>query len=340
MKTYKNLYERVCSFENLYAAFLKARKHKKYNQVVLRFEYNLEKELFCLKRSLENFTYQPRPQKEFMVYKDCRKIFSVSVFSDKVVQHALKNVINPVFENGFIFDSYAFRPGKGTHSALERFDEFERRVAPRRFPNSGFILKADIKDYYSSVDHNILNRILKEKISDEKIIKLIEIILSICPGDKGIAVGSPCSQLFANIYLNKLDYFVKHILREGYYLRYCDDFVILKKRRCPLEIIKAKVGQFLKEKLLLEFNIDKTRIVSTNKGLVLLGYKVFYHYKLLRKRNVKAFKAKLKTGQEDIQQGRLDIPELSRRIRGWVEYARYANSYGLRKKLLSRTLCN
>jgi retron-type reverse transcriptase len=339
-ETCKSLYEKICSFENLYKAFLKTRKYKRYNQEVLGFEYNLEKELFKLKEELQGLTYEPKRPQRLIFYEPARREMIMPAFRDRIVQQALLQVIEPVFEKYFIFDSYAFRIGKGTHSALERFDEFKRKVSPRRFPNSGHILKADIKNYYPSVNHNILIRTLKEKIADEKVIKLIEIILSVCPGDKGIAVGSPCSQLFANIYLNKLDYFIKHNLRNKFYLRYADDFVVLNNKLKPLQETKQKIEVFLRQSLHLELNQDKTKIISTNKGVDLLGYKIFYFHRLIRKRNLKNFKAKLKMWQEDIKQDRLDTFGLGRKIKGWVEYARYANSYKLRKSLLSKSLCN
>lgn len=302
---------------------------------MLEFEYNLEKELFKLEEELQGLTYEPlEASKRFIVYAPARREISIPAFRDRIVQQALLQAIEPVFEKSFIFDSYAFRIGKGTHSALERFDEFKRKASPRRFPNSGHILKADIKNYYPSVDHNILLRTLKEKITDEKIIKLIEKTLSICPGDKGIAVGSPVSQLFANIYLNELDYFVKHSLKEKFYLRYADDLVVLKNRLKPLKACKQKIEVFLKQSLDLELNLDKTRIISTNKGVDLLGYKIFYFHRLIRKRNLEAFKRRLKVWYADIKQGRLETAKLSQKIKGWIEYARQANSYKLRKVLL------
>ncbi len=333
-----NLYENVCFFENLYKAFLKARRYKKYNQQTLQFEYNLEKELFSLKGNLEDFSYHPRPQKEFTVYKDyCRKTCFSSAFSDSVVQQALLNVIEPIFEKSFIFDSYAFRRGKGTHSALKRFDEFKRKVSPRRFPNSGFIFKADIRDYYPSIKHSILFSLLRKKIQDERIIRLIEKFIELKHEDKGIPIGSPLSQLFANIYLNELDYFVKQSLKKKFYLRYADDFVVLNKKLKPLQETKQKIEVFLRQSLHLELSPDKTRIVTTDKGVDLLGYRIFYHYKLLRRKNVRIFKKRLLSYRESLQRRGLSTRNVTDKIRGWVEYARYANSYKLRKNLLFKS---
>ena len=134
----KNLYEKICSFENLYKAFLKARKHKKYNQEVLEFEYNLEKELFKLKEELQGLICEPKRPQRVVVYEPARREIIIPAFRDRVIQQALLQVIEPVFEKSFIFDSYAFRIGKGTHSALERFDKFKRKVSTLEdFPTQG-----------------------------------------------------------------------------------------------------------------------------------------------------------------------------------------------------------
>lgn len=133
-------------------AFLKVRKYKRYNQEVLGFEYNLERELFKLKEELQGLTYEPKRPQRLIVYEPARREIIIPAFRDRIIQQALLQVIEPVFEKSFIFDSYAFRIGKGSHFALERFDKFKRKVSPRKFPNSGHILKADIKNYYPSVD--------------------------------------------------------------------------------------------------------------------------------------------------------------------------------------------
>jgi hypothetical protein len=152
-------------------------------------------------------------------------------------------------------------------------------------------------------------------------------------GGKGISVGGPLSQLFANIYLNELDWHVKGILKERFYLRYCDDFFVLKREKKSLEKVKIQIGAFLKQDLFLELNKDKTRIVPTNKGVDLLGYKSFYFFRLLRTRDVRSFKERLSYWQNQFKENGRALKDITRSIRGWCEYARYANSYNLRKKL-------
>lgn len=340
MKTYSGLYPDIYAFENLYRAFEKARRYKRFKKEILEFEYDLEKELFKLKEELQGLTYEPNRPQRLIVYEPSRRGISIPAFRDRIVQQALLQVIEPIFEKSFIFDSYAFRIGKGTHSLLTRFDEFKRKVSPRRFPNSGFILKADIKDYYPSVNHNILIRILKEKIADERVIKLIEKILSISPGDKGIAVGSSVSQLFANIYLNKLDYFIKHNLGKKFYLRYCDDFVVLDRSYKKSVDSWRSIEDFLKVHLKLRLHPQKTKCVRTNQGVDLVGFKVFYFHRLVKRKNHRRFRRNLKLWQEEYGRGSLSASKLGEKIRGWISYASYANSYKLRKGLLSKKFLN
>lgn len=334
MKTFRNLFPEVYAFGNLYSAFLKAKKYKTQALDTLEFEYYLEKNLFRLQDELKGLTYQPQESKKLRVYEPVKRIISCPSFRDRVAQQALLQVIGKVFEGSFIYDSYAFRIGKGTHSAIRRFDSFKRKAAPARFPNAGFILKADIRDYYPCVDHAILISLAQRKINDNKIIRLVKRFLeNHSLSDKGISVGGPLSQLFANIYLSELDYYVKGILKERFYLRYCDDFFVLKRKKKPLERIKAQIEAFLKQRLCLELNKDKTEIIPTNKGVDLLGYKSFYFFRLLRKRNVSSFKKRLSYWQGQFKENRRSLKDITRSIRGWCEYARYADSYNLRKML-------
>jgi len=337
VKTFRNLYPKVYALENLYSAFLKARKYKTESPAALKFEYYLEKNLFRLQDELKDLTYQPGVPKKLQVYEPAKRIISCPSFRDRVIQQALLQVIRPIFENSFIYDSYAFRAGKGTHLALKRFDSFKRKAAPGRFPNAGFILKADIRNYYPSVDCAVLISLIERKVKDNKIIWLIRRFLeNHSLTGKGISVGGPLSQLFANIYLNELDYFVKGILKERFYLRYCDDFSILMRKKKPLERVKAQIETFLKQGLALKLNTDKTAIVPTNKGVDLLGYKSFYFFRLLRKKNILSFKKRLAYWQNQFKENKRPLKDITRSIKGWCEYARYADSYNFKKRLFAR----
>lgn len=207
MHTYTNLWSKLCSYDNLELAWHKARKHKTLKPYVIEFEKNLKENLMVLRAELLLHSYRPRPLKTFILRDPKTRVISKSDFRDRVIHHAICNIIEPIFDKSFIYDSYANRKGKGVLKALERFDYFKRKVSRNNTKNC-FVLKADIRHYFDRVDHKILIRILKRKIKDEKVIWLIRIILSnhkTKDSGKGMPLGNLTSQFFANIYLNELD---------------------------------------------------------------------------------------------------------------------------------------
>ena len=198
----------------------------------------------------------------------------------------------------------------------------------------GYILKADIKNFFDSVNHEILLDILRRKIKDNRVLWLINLILkNFNDKIKGMPLGNMTSQFFANVYLNDLDYFVKHKLKTKYYIRYVDDFVILYKNKDILEEYKEKISRYLKN-LNLELHPDKSKIFSLYKGTDLLGFRVFYYYKLLRKRNIKQFYEKLEKFKEMQKDKLLDYDQIGLSIQGWFAYAVWANTYRLRKEII------
>lgn len=309
MKTYNKLFERLCSCENLLSAFKKARKGKSRKWYVKDFEADLDNELAKLRTELETQTYRPRQLKRLVVRDPKTRVIYASHFRDRVVHHALCNMIEPIFEKTFIQDSYANRKNKGTHAALNRFDRF-KRVSSRngRLVKNwkdgnmvvGYALKADIKHYFQTVDHKILIRILERKIRDERVLRLIRLILENHDEEtegRGMPIGNLISQFFANVYLNGLDHFVKHTLKAKNYIRYVDDFVILHRSREKLAVYKWLINNFLKS-LRIELHPDKSKIIPISKGVSLLGFRNFYHHKLPRKANVRKFERSLQNFYE------------------------------------------
>nr|AQS34150.1 hypothetical protein [uncultured archaeon] len=230
MKTYDNLYEQIYSLSNLILAWHKARKEKTTKEDVIEFEKDLKKNLLKLQYELKEMTYCPKELVTFVLRDPKTRVISKSDFRDRVIHHALINVIGEIFEKSFIYDSCANQIGKGTLLAVKRFDKFARKVT-NNFTNCGFCLKSDIKHYFQSIGHDKLIEIIGRKIKDEKVIWLITRILKNTEKEGiGMPLGNLTSQYFANVYLNELDYFVKHVLRIKYYVRYVDDFVILDRR--------------------------------------------------------------------------------------------------------------
>lgn len=222
MKTFNRLFTKLCSLENLLLAFKKARKGKKKKWYEKEFESNLYNELAKLKIELETHAYKPKLLKRFIIRDPKTRVIHASAFRDRIVHHAICNILEPIFEKIFICDSYANRKNKGTHAALKRFDEFKRKVSGngqlvKDAKDSNMVisyaLKVDIKHYFDTIDAEILLRIIGKKIADKKVLQLIKVILSnhnFKTEGKGMPLGNLTSQFFANVYLNELDYYIKH----------------------------------------------------------------------------------------------------------------------------------
>ncbi|MDP3918352.1 MAG: reverse transcriptase/maturase family protein [Nanoarchaeota archaeon] len=329
-------YSQLCSYENLKKAFKKARKRKTLKPYVIEFEKNLETNLLQLRTELILHIYRPKPLETFILRDPKTRKISKSSFRDRVVHHALCNIIEPVLDKPFIYDSYSNRIGKGAFKAINRFEYFSRKVTKNHKKNA-FLLKADIKQYFEYVEHKVLISIIKNKISDPRIIWLIKIILANYISkkeNKGMPLGNLTSQFFANVYLNELDQFIKHKLRIKYYIRYVDDFIILDNSYKVLEDYKIKIDEFLKLKLKLELHPQKSKIVSIKKGVEFLGMRIFPYHKLLKKRNLKKFQRKLQFIYKYFDKGKTDYDKVYEFLEGWLAYAKNANTYIIRKKIL------
>ena len=353
MKTYNKLYEKIISFDNLLLAWKKARKGKTKKDYVIEFEKNLEWNLLDLEDELKREIYKPKPLINFILRDPKTRKISKSDFRDRIVHHAIFNILEPIFDRTFIYDSCANRKGKGVLFAIKRFDIFKRKVT-KNFTSPAFCLKADIKHYFEEVNHEILIGILSRKINDRKVLELIneinanfgtqrererELTFWFSGDKKGMPLGNLTSQFFANIYLNKLDYFVKHILKAKYYLRYVDDFVILHESKEQLEEWKTEIVEFLREKLKLELHPQKSRIVLLSKGIDFVGFRNSHHHKLLRKRNIRNIRRK-----NDFYRDRIiSFSSIKDSYQGWQAYAKWGNTYKLReqiKKEIIDNLCN
>lgn len=338
-KTYHNIYPQVYNLNNLILAWRKARKGKTKKLYVKEFEQNLIENLLLIHEELKNQTYSPRKLKIFILRDPKTRKISKSAFRDRIVQHAIIQILEPIFDKSFIYDSCANRKGKGNLFALKRFEKYQRKVTDN-LKSEAYCLKADIKHYFQEVDNCFLLDILRKKIKDGKTVGLIGKILDNKPRleratgellhlNKGMPLGNLTSQFFANIYLNELDYFVKHRLKAKYYIRYVDDFVILHENKENLEYLKERISEFLKNKLKLEIHPNKSKIISLSHGIDFVGFRNFYYFRLLRKRNIRNMERKIK----EYQRGLVCKDKIREIFQGWQAYAKWADSYRLRKSL-------
>ena len=345
MKTYNNLYEEICSINNLANAWRKAKKGKTKKDYVIEFKQNLRENLLQLRKELLEQTYKPEQLVTFILRDPKTRKISKSAFRDRIVHHAICNVIEPIFDRIFIYDSCANRKKKGTLFAWKRFDRFKKKITTNSH-SEAFCLKADIKHYFEEVNHEILLGIIKRKISDKETMWLIRQILNNSLDElgggrlefckKGMPIGNLTSQFFANVYLDELDKFVKHNLKAKYYIRYVDDFVILHSSKEQLVIWKSQIEEFLRKELKLELHPEKSKIISLSKGIDFVGFRNFYHYRLLRKRNIKNMKHKIKK----FSQGKIQQDKMAEIFQGWNAYAKWANAFSTREKIFLEIIKN
>jgi RNA-directed DNA polymerase len=332
MESYNNLYPKLYAYNNLLKAFKKASKGKSFMPYVIEFRENLEDNLINLKDELETLTYKPTKLKKFIIRDPKTRVIRKSIFRDRIIHHAIVNILEPIYEKIFIEDNYANRKKKGSLAAINKFDYFKRKVSKNN-TKTYFVFKADIKKFFDSVNQDTLLKIFKRNIKDKKFLWLIKQILkNFHDKARGMPLGNMTSQFFANVYLNELDYFIKHKLKVKYYIRYVDDFVILHEDNAILEEYKIKIGKYLKN-LNLELHKDKSKILPIYKGLNFLGYRIFYHHRLIIRRNLNQFKRKLIILEKDYNEGLIDFEKILNCIDGWMAYAIWANTYKLRKKL-------
>ena len=330
------LWERLCSYQNLELAFKKARKHKTLKPYVIEFEKKLQDNLLLLRTELLLHSYRPQPLRTFILRDPKTRKISKSEFRDRVVHHALCNVIEPIFEKSFVYDSYANRKGKGTLKALERLESFKLK-ATKNNTRTACALKADIRQYFENVDHTTLLKIAKENVQDRRILWLIETILAnYGKNGKGMPLGNLTSQFLANVYLNKLDWFVKQTLNARHYLRYVDDFVILDASIQRLEQHKHNIELFLATELGLELHPGKSTIREIRSGIGFLGFRIFHQHKLLKKSSERKLQRKLTMFKHALAQGTVSYDKVYSSFEGWLAHARHGNTYNVRRKIINK----
>ncbi len=284
----QSLFERICSLENLFLAWSLFSLGKHTKPDVMAFEYQLEDNLFILRDQLVSGEYRHDPYKPFTIYDPKRRNIHKATVKDRIMHQALVNVIEPFFEQRFIFDSFSCRVEKGTHAAVKRLRRFLSQTS-KNDTRTVYALKCDVRRFFASVDHGILLALIERVIKDKPTLGLIKGIIKSFSMDlqSGLPLGNLTSQLFANVYLNELDRFVKFDLREKYYIRYCDDFVILTPSRSKALHLANMINSFLKTQLCMEMHPKKTTIRTWEQGIDFLGYVLLPSATVLRTKTVK-----------------------------------------------------
>ena len=299
MKRMTGLMKNICTFANALSAYRKAKKCKRFRKEVLEFEFEREENLNRAIYEVKELSYTPGKYKVFKVWEPKERIIMALPFYDRVIQHMIVNVIEPIFESKFIYHSYACRKGKGAHRASKQLTRwlYNLEIVEGK---SVYVLKADIHHYFQSIDHSVLIEEVRKYIKDKDLLILLERIIlhnGIFPDGVGIPVGNLTSQLFANVYLHQLDMFVKHKLHAEYYMRYMDDFLIISDNLDQLKVWQKQIETFLREELKLQLN-PKTTIVYAKNGVDFVGYRHWNSTKKIRKAAMRRMKRLMKHFRE------------------------------------------
>jgi retron-type reverse transcriptase len=343
MKRHNNLWPQVIDFANLIEAAKKAERGKRFQPNVLRFNDNFAGELQRLREELESKTYRPGPYFTFQIVEPKRRMISAAPYRDRVVHHALCNVIAPIFERTFIADSYANRVGFGTHRALRRFTEFAR--------SHQYVLQCDVRKYFPSIDHEILKTIIRRKIKCQDTLWLIETIIDASneqeeavhyfPGDelwtpyerrRGLPIGNLTSQFFANVYLNGFDQFVKEQLLARSYLRYVDDFALFGDDRLWLAEARKAIEEYLAS-LRLKIHPIKSQLFETRHGANFVGFRVLPDRIRVRAENLQRARRRLREMQEDYRRGLISLDKVTQSLRSWIAHLEHGDTWQLRQQV-------
>ena len=289
MKRHGNLFETCFSMDNLYLAYIDARSGKRYRRATIQFETRLGAWLYHLHRQIHTGEYKPRTYKRFMVYEPKPREICAPWFGDIVVQHAIYRVIRPILERKLIDHNYACRPGKGTHAASDYAQN-----ALRKSPDGSYALKLDIRKFFYRINRQILRDILAKHIKDKRLLDVM-IKFTELPEETGIPIGNLLSQLFASMYLNPLDHFIKRTLRVKLYCRYVDDFILFGLPRDVLLSHKESIVQFIADNLGLE--LSKWTLAPISRGVNFVGYRTWRSTRFIRRHSLLTFRRAARKGK-------------------------------------------
>lgn len=322
MKRHGGLFEKIVEPENIELAFQKAKKGKTWQDSVQRIEKNKARKLAALRQSFldGSFTTSNYTVKIIFEPKE-RKIFVLPFFPDRIAQHALMNVVAPIWDSMFIPDSYACRTGKGQHAGSRRCMQFVRR--------NSWVCQFDISKFYPSIPHGPLMEVIRHKIKDERVLALFRDIIGSIGTDRNIPIGNYTSQWLGNLFLNELDQYVKHTLRVRDYLRYCDDFLIFGNDKEEMKRLADQVEAFVSDRL--QLRLSKKSLYPTAHGIDFLGYRHFPSGKILvRKATAKRIRRRLKILPWALKHGRISKEQAIGKLASASGWLKHANAHHFR----------
>jgi len=329
------LLKKCFNFEALIEAYANAQKaNKKYKVAAIHFrQYDM---LFLqqLHSEIHSGNYEPSAYTQFTVYEPKERVINAPAFRDKIVQFAAHKALCDIYSPVYIKHSYACLEGRGTHRCAKQIQR-NLQICKRNY-NEPWIIKADIKKYFYSIDREILKTLLRKKITDGKFLCLVDKIIDSSPeGEKGISLGCVTSQDLATIYLNEIDQFIVRYLGYKYYTRFMDDIVIVTPGRTEAQAVLAAMEEYLHKRLQLRLN-SKTDTFPLAQGVNACGYKIHPTHALLRSNSKKGMKRRMKSMDRKHTLGHLDVKYIQQAVNSWVGHAMHGDSLSLCHKIFDK----
>lgn len=325
------LIEKIAKWENLLLAYKKAKRGKSGINEVEKFGANLWLNLGNIQLHLLSGTYEIGEYREFVVYEPKKRTILAAPFRDRVVQHAILNILEPEWDKRLIEDTYACRKGKGTHQAAKRIQHWIRNLAKNQPLNEIWVVKTDYSKYFPSLRHEILKKVAKQNIDCHLTIKAMNAIIDSVPSP-GMPVGNLLSQWLANLTGNLIDQHVKRELKVKRYLRYMDDCVAIFGSKIEAELFLANLEDFSKT---LSLTFSKTSIHRASQGINMVGYRIWPTHMLLRKRSIVQFRRDIKLIKRRYTDPAERERQLVKRVNSFIAHAKHADTYRIRRKLIN-----
>lgn len=329
MKRVNDLYHQIYAPENLLLAARKALRGKKYLRTGAYLNFNLEKEILELHDMLLSEQIVIKPYTTFIIREPKLRTICSANIRDRVLHHAILNILEPVLEKRLIYHTFACRKGKGLHSAVKWARSFVQK--------NTYYLKCDIDKYFDTIDHEVLVTLLGRITKDKKLLNLLEVIIRKdflhLGKDKGLPIGNLTSQHFANLYLGELDLFIKHELKCRSYVRYMDDFLLFSSSKLELKIHLARLKEFAENRLKLKLKERVTRVAPVFEGVPFLGFRIFRNLIRLKRENLVRLRRKVVLKQKLHEQGRISTEELEMSVRSMLSFVSHADTVNLRRSL-------
>lgn len=323
MKRYNNLFDKIVTLDNLYLADKRARRQKQHRPEIIEFDKSREKLLLDLQKKLINGEYRTSEYYIFKIYEPKeREIFKLPYYPDRIVHHAIMNIMEPIWVSSFVKDTYSCIKNRGIHKALK-----DVKHALKDEANTQYCLKLDVRKFYPSIDHAILKQLIRKKIKDKRLLSLLDEIIE---SAQGVPIGNYLSQFFANLYLTYLDHWIKEQKKVRYYFRYADDIVILGRDKQELRDLFYNIQDYLNNKLKLNFKDNWQIFKVDSRGIDFVGYRIFHTHTLLRKSIKKKFCKKINKLNK---KQNIDKDTYKQKICSYIGWIKYCNGRNLLNKM-------